>query len=85
MQFCCIHGLCMHVLIALAVLRCVACRYNTLTSAQGDMDDKWDYDLLESYKPALSVLFNAFILGQVSNLNLPFKLCTVTAIGREGP
>jgi hypothetical protein len=29
------------------------------------MNKQWDYDLIDSYKPALSVLFNSFILAQV--------------------
>jgi hypothetical protein len=28
------------------------------------MDKQWEYDRLDSYKPALSVLFNSFILAQ---------------------
>ncbi|KAG2435667.1 hypothetical protein HXX76_006868 [Chlamydomonas incerta] len=42
-------------------------RNNNLQSAQGAMDDEWDREYLLSYKPALSVLFNAFILAQVAN------------------
>ncbi|GLC40623.1 hypothetical protein PLESTM_001094100 [Pleodorina starrii] len=38
-----------------------------LSKAQKVMDDNYDYEMLQSYKPALSVLFNAFILSQVSN------------------
>ncbi|EFJ49476.1 hypothetical protein VOLCADRAFT_104340 [Volvox carteri f. nagariensis] len=38
-----------------------------LIRAQTAMDDEWDRELLKSYKPALSVLFNAFILAQVAN------------------
>eukprot|EP00198_Chlamydomonas_reinhardtii_P002721 XP_001692057.1 plasma membrane calcium-transporting ATPase [Chlamydomonas reinhardtii] len=45
-----------------------ACVRNTnLESAQRAMDDEWDREYLLSYKPALSVLFNAFILAQVAN------------------
>ncbi len=29
------------------------------------MDDEWNYIKLDSYKPALSMLFNSFILAQV--------------------
>ncbi|PNW87451.1 hypothetical protein CHLRE_02g145100v5 [Chlamydomonas reinhardtii] len=42
-------------------------RNEGLTSAQKDMDKEWDREYLKSYKPALSVLFNAFILAQVAN------------------
>ncbi|KAG2501673.1 hypothetical protein HYH03_000176 [Edaphochlamys debaryana] len=40
---------------------------NDLNTAQKTMEDKYDREMLESYKPALSVLFNAFILAQVAN------------------
>ncbi|KAG2437196.1 hypothetical protein HXX76_005860 [Chlamydomonas incerta] len=42
-------------------------RNEGLMSAQKDMDKEWDRAYLKSYKPALSVLFNAFILAQVAN------------------
>ncbi|PNH12838.1 Calcium-transporting ATPase PAT1 [Tetrabaena socialis] len=46
----------------------VDCPWNQeLARAQARMDDEWDRDMLKSYKPALSVLFNAFILAQVAN------------------
>ncbi|GFR48829.1 hypothetical protein Agub_g10782 [Astrephomene gubernaculifera] len=38
-----------------------------LLRAQKDMEKAYDRDMMESYKPALSVLFNAFILAQVAN------------------
>ncbi len=36
-----------------------------LTVAQSQMSDQYDRDYLASYKPALSVLFNIFIMAQV--------------------
>ncbi|KAG2453779.1 hypothetical protein HYH02_001989 [Chlamydomonas schloesseri] len=42
-------------------------RNNNLMSGQKAMDDEWDREYRLSYKPALSVLFNAFILAQVAN------------------
>lgn len=39
-----------------------------LVSAQKAMEDEYNREMLESYKPALSVLFNAFILAQVGLL-----------------
>ncbi|GIL92663.1 hypothetical protein Vretimale_19460 [Volvox reticuliferus] len=45
-----------------------SCPWNDeLVRAQAAMDDEYDRELLKSYKPALSVLFNAFILAQVAN------------------
>ena len=40
-------------------------RYKDLVKAQDAMDKEWNYALLDSYKPALSILFNAFIMAQV--------------------
>ncbi|GIL57498.1 hypothetical protein Vafri_12720 [Volvox africanus] len=42
-------------------------RNDELVKAQAAMDDEYDRELLKTYKPALSVLFNAFILAQVAN------------------
>jgi hypothetical protein len=47
-------------------------RYQSLSTAQAQMSDEFDLKLAESYKPALSVLFNQFILAQVSTK--PFRL-----------
>jgi Ca2+-transporting ATPase len=41
-------------------------RFQELSAAQWHMDKEYERDMLESYKPALSLLFNAFIMAQVS-------------------
>ncbi|KXZ55677.1 hypothetical protein GPECTOR_2g1227 [Gonium pectorale] len=41
--------------------------HGELVRAKKVMDDAYNRQMLESYKPALSVLFNAFILAQVAN------------------
>ncbi len=40
--------------------------YNMLLVGQSQMDDEYDKEYRDSYKPALSVLFNFFIMAQVS-------------------
>lgn len=48
---------------------CGAClqtqNYEDWKSAHKKLQKEFDKDLLESYKPALSILFNIFILTQV--------------------
>ncbi len=54
--------------VCVCVFVCVCvCVYRNqaLNTAIGQMDDEWNYTKLDSYKPALSLLFNSFILAQV--------------------
>ncbi|KAL6750480.1 plasma membrane calcium-transporting ATPase [Haematococcus lacustris] len=41
--------------------------YDALSSAQGQLSDELDKDVLASHKPSLSLLFNIFIMAQVAN------------------
>ncbi len=59
-------------------------RQQDLLGVQRELESDWDRDYLTSYKPALSVLFNSFILAQARLKELVRTSCLDTGWKRHG-
>jgi hypothetical protein len=56
-------------------------RFQSLSAAQSQMEKEYEYKRLDSYKPALSLLFNSFILAQVRHICTMQQLCGFAIVG----